>query len=288
MNRSFFALTTLVLLSSACSNEKPASAAQPHQKREGDVAPRAAVVTAPTSPYRTISVASGGRITGVVEFDGAFPADTVIQLTPEQTGCGQSVVDHRVERNGNRVSGAIVWITDIREGKALPIEKRFEIENEDCVILPRAQAVTTGGTLNVLSADVAMHTNRIVNVGTGELQALAPFNDNGQVVPFDKILTKPEELEITCELHPWTRAYVVVLDHPYFATSGQSGDFSIDGIPPGTYHLRAWHPVLGLVDQAVTVTAGGSANVSMKLPGEKAPATSTPAPETSPGRPKAS
>src|SRR6476659_3177600 len=66
MNRSFFALTTLVLLSSACSNEKPASAAQPHQKREGDVAPRAAVVTAPTQPYRAISVASGGKITGVV------------------------------------------------------------------------------------------------------------------------------------------------------------------------------------------------------------------------------
>jgi hypothetical protein len=79
----------------------------------------------------------------------------------------------------------------------------------------------------------------------------------------------------------------VVLDHPYFATSGTAGDFSIDGIPPGTYHLRAWHPVLGLVDQTVTVTAGGSANVSMKLPGENAPGTTAPAAQSS-GQPKAS
>jgi hypothetical protein len=272
MNRSLSAVGALLCLtlSLACSNEKPASAAQPKPKKEGDVAPRPSVVTVPAQPYRPTSVAAPGRITGSVEFDGVFPADTVFQLTSDQTGCGTSVVDHRVERAGNRVAGAVVWLTDIREGKPLPIERRFELENEDCVIIPRVQAVTTGGTLNVLSADVAMHSNRIINVGTGEVQAIAPFNDNGQVVPFDKLLTKPAELEVTCELHPWTKAYLVVLDHPYYAITGKAGDFSIDGIPAGTYHMRAWHPVLGLVDQTVTVAAGGTISAAMKLPGENA------------------
>jgi len=269
MNRSIIAFAVLSVLVSGCSGEKPASAAQPRKPKEGSVAPRAAVVAASAQPYRAISVASPGRIAGTVEFDGAFPADTVIQLTSDQTGCGQSVTDHRVERAGNRVAGVAVWLTDIREGKALPIERRFEIENEDCILFPRVQAVLAGGTLDVLSADVAMHTNRIIDVATGQLQALAPFNDNGQVVPFDKLLTKPAELEVTCELHPWTKAYVLVLDHPYFAMTGKAGDFSIDGVPPGTYHLRAWHPVLGLVDQTVTVGGGGVATVAMKLPGEK-------------------
>jgi hypothetical protein len=279
MNRGLFAVGAVLsmALSLACSNEKPASAAQPKPKKEGDVAPRPSVVTAPTQPYRPTSVAAPGKIAGTVEFDGAFPADTVFQLTSDQTGCGTSVVDHRVERSGNRVAGAVVWLTDIREGKPLPIERRFEIENEDCVIIPRVQAVITGGTLNVLSADVAMHSNRIINVGTGEVQAIAPFNDNGQVVPFDKLLTKPVELEVTCELHPWTKAYLVVLDHPYYATTGKAGDFSIDGIPAGTYHLRAWHPVLGLVDQTVTVAAGGTISAAMKLPGENAPPPAAPA-----------
>jgi hypothetical protein len=270
MNRSLFAVGALawLTLSLACSSEKPASAAQPHQKKEGDVAPRQSVVTPLAQPYRAISVAAPGRIAGSVEFDGAFPADTVFQLASDQTGCGTSVVDHRVERSGNRVAGVVVWLTDIRQGKPLPLERRFEIENEDCVLIPRVQAVTAGGTLNVISADIALHNNRIIDVGTGEVQAIAPFNDNGQVVPFDKLLSKPAELEITCELHPWTKAYLVVLDHPYYAVTGNAGDFSIDGIPAGTYHLRAWHPVLGLADQTVTVAAGGTISAGLKLPGE--------------------
>lgn len=282
MNRSIIALVAFsaALLLSGCSGEKPASAAPPRKPREGNVAPRPAVVSTPAQPYRTISVATPGRIMGTVEFDGAFPVDTVIHLTSDQTGCGQSVTDHLVERTGNRVAGVAVWLTDIREGKSVPIERRFELLNDDCVMIPRVQAVTTGGTLDVISADVAMHNNRIVDVATGELQAVAPFNDNGQVIPFDRVLSKPGELEVTCELHPWTRAYLLVLDHPYFAMTGKAGDFSIDGVPAGTYHLRAWHPVLGLIDQTVTVGAGGVANVEMKLPGENAPP--IPAPASSP------
>jgi len=271
MNRSILTLSLLlsaVAVASACSDEKKASAAQPVARKEGSVAPRVAVVTAPTAPYRVISVASPGRITGTVDFDGVFPADSVIQLTAQQAGCGQSVVDHRIDRTGTSVAGAAVWLTDIRQGRAADVDKRFELANEDCVFTPRVQTVMTGGTLNVISNDVAMHRDRIVDVATGELAAIAPFNDNGQVIPFDRLLTKTEELEVTCELHPWAKAYVLVFDHPYYAMTDNNGTFSLDGIPAGTYHLRAWHPVLGLVDQTVTVGAGAAATVALKLPGE--------------------
>ncbi|HLE57335.1 MAG TPA: hypothetical protein VJB15_09640 [Rhodothermia bacterium] len=274
MHRSRIALAVvcIIALGTSCSGDKPASAAQPRAKKEGSVPPRTPVVTAPAQPYRAVNVAFGGKIAGTVEFDGAFPSDSVIQMTADQAGCGQSVVDRRVDRSGNRVGGAVVWLTDIREGRGIPIERRFELENEDCVIEPRVQAVVAGGTLNVISADVAMHRNKIIDVATGEVEGIAPFNDNGQVVPFDQLLKKTAQLEIVCELHPWSKAYLIVLDHPYYAVSGKSGDFSIDGVPPGTYHLRAWHPALGFVDQAVTVSAGAQATVAMKLPGERAPA----------------
>jgi hypothetical protein len=266
------------LLVSGCSGEKPASAAQPRMPKEGSIAPRPAVVTAPALPYRAISVTTPGRIVGTVEFDGVFPPDTVIHPASDQQGCPPSVTDHRVERTGRRIAGVAVWLTDIREGKPLPIERRFELLNDDCVLVPRVQVVNAGGTLDVLSADVAMHSNRIVDVASGELQAVAPFNDNGQVIPYDRVLSKPAELEVTCELHPWTRGYILVLDHPYFAMTGKGGDFSIDGVPAGMYHLRAWHPILGLVDQTLTVSSAGVATVAMKLPGENAPALPAPAP----------
>lgn len=279
MNRSRIALAVIcvIALGNACSGDKPASAAQPREKREGSVPPRPPVVTTPAQPYRAVNVSAGGKIAGIIEFDGAFPADSVIQLTADQAGCGQSVVDRRVDRTGKRVAGAAVWLTDIREGRAIPLERRFVLENEDCVIVPRVQTVVAGGTLNMVSADVVMHRNKIIDVATGEVVGIAPFNDNGQVVPFDGLLKKTAQLEVVDELHPWSKAHLIVLDHPYHAVSGKSGDFRIDGIPPGTYHLRAWHPALGLVDETVTVSAGGQTNLALKLAGDRAPAGVLPA-----------
>ena len=77
MNRSRIALAVILViaLGTACSGDKPASAAQPAARKEGSVPPRPAVVATPAQPYRAVNVAAGGRITGTVEFDGAFPAD---------------------------------------------------------------------------------------------------------------------------------------------------------------------------------------------------------------------
>src|SRR4029078_9365712 len=109
--------------------------------------------------------------------------------------------------------------------------------------------------------------------GTGELEAIAPFNDNGEVVPFDSLITGTEQLEVTCELHPWAKAHILVFDHPYFATSEKTGTFAIDDIPPGTYHVKAWHPLLGVAEQSVTIAAGQPVSVALKL--GSAPATAT-------------
>lgn len=266
-----WAICTLVV--SGCSSETKASAAQPRvEKKEGSVPPRVAVVTASATPYRAVAVAGGGSIQGTVDFDGVIPRDTVIQLGPEHIGCGRSIVDEQVQNSGTRIGGAVVWLADIREGKPLGTQRRFELSNADCAITPRVQGVFAPGTLNVTSEDVAMHRNRIINVATGETEAIAPFNDNGEVVPFDRLLTKPSQYEVTCDLHPWSKAWILVYDHPYYSVSSRTGAFSIDNVPAGTYRLKAWHPVLGVVEQSVTVTSGQNTNVVLKLAGEAAAA----------------
>ena len=272
------AVLMLTAVLSSCSTDKKADAAQPPKAKEGSVAPRPTVVSAPSSAYRATTVVNGVRLTGTIDFDGALPADTVIQLPPDALGCGQRITDHRVDRTGTRIGGAIVWLTDIRSGKPLPVGRRYELANEDCMLTPQVQAVVSPATLNFASEDVALHRDRIVNVGTGELEAIAPFNDNGEVVPFDSLLTGTEQLEVTCEMHPWSKAHILVFDHPYFATSEKSGTFAIDDIPPGTYHVKAWHPLLGVAEQSVTISAGQPASVSLKL------AAISPAPAPSTGR----
>ena len=47
------------------------------------------------------------------------------------------------------------------------------------------------------------------------------------------------------------RAYVNVVEHPYFAVSDASGAFSIPNLPAGEYTVEAWHEKLGVQTQAV-------------------------------------
>ncbi|HET6761323.1 MAG TPA: carboxypeptidase regulatory-like domain-containing protein [Gemmatimonadaceae bacterium] len=278
MPRRFFGFSIILVASLACSRDDTASAKTRNGARSyaDAVPPRPAVVTPPSQPYRVVPVTTGGAISGIVELEGSAPVAAVIRPTVDQNVCGSSIVERNVRLSGPRVGGAIVWITDIRSGKAFPLERRFELANTNCTLDPYVQAISTQGTLNVSNDDKTMHTNRFINVGTGELVGIAPFNDDGEVVPLD-VFREPAQIEVVSDRHPWTRAWIAVLDHPYYAQTAASGAFSIDGIPPGRYLVRAWHPGLGVADDSVTVPAGQQVSVAFRIR-PKPSATGAPAP----------
>jgi hypothetical protein len=61
-------------------------------------------------------------------------------------------------------------------------------------------------------------------------------------------------------------AFVGVLDHPLFATSGADGTFEIKDVPAGSYTIEAWHEAAGAQTMQVTVTddAPATADFSFK------------------------
>jgi carboxypeptidase family protein len=65
-----------------------------------------------------------------------------------------------------------------------------------------------------------------------------------------------------CDVHGWMNAYVGVLDHPYFAVTGDNGSFELKGLPPGTYTIEAWHERLGTKTQSVTLGAKESKDLN--------------------------
>jgi hypothetical protein len=265
MLRRFFGLSIITAMALACARDDTASAHPRDGGRSADaVAPRPAVIAASSQPYRIVPVTAGGAITGTVDFDGTGPVPEVVRPSVDLNVCGSSIVQKNVTLLGTRVAGAVVWLTDIRSGKAFPLERRFELTNDKCTLDPFVQVMSTNATLNVGNDDRTLHTNRFINVGTGDIAALAPFNDDGEVVPVDRF-KEPAEIEVVCEQHPWTHAWLAVLDHPYYAQSSASGTFTIDGIPAGRYRIRAWHPGLGPADDSVTVVAGQQVNVAFRI-----------------------
>src|SRR5437764_7691827 len=150
MLRRSLGLSILVFAVVSCARDDTASAHPRKGSQDDDgLPPRPSVIAVPSAPYKVAAVAGGGTVTGSVEFEGTAPVPEIIRPSVDQNVCGNSIVQKNVALSGARVGGAVVWITDIRSGKAFPVDRRFELTNDNCVFDPFVQGITTNGTLNV-------------------------------------------------------------------------------------------------------------------------------------------
>jgi len=250
----------LGLLSCSGDPSHTAQARTPHRTSAG-------AIELPSVTYRPVALGSVGTITGTVEIDGSAPADSTVTPTRDGEPCGTAYPDSSVIVRGNALANVVVWLSDVKEGKTLPIERRTEIVNEDCRLTPRVQAVVAGTTVNVRNEDRLAHTTRFMRGGAGgDTIASVPLTDDGQVVPNEHLAAKAGMIAAACVQHPWTRGYIAVFESPYFAVTDESGAFHIDSVPPGKYHLLAWHERgEAQVERDVEVSATGTSRVDIKL-----------------------
>jgi uncharacterized protein (DUF2141 family) len=75
----------------------------------------------------------------------------------------------------------------------------------------------------------------------------------------------PQLIKVKCDAHEWMHAWIWEFDHPYFATTGDDGKFTIKDVPPGTYTLVAWQEAAGEKSMSVTVTAGKTVTADIQL-----------------------
>src|ERR1017187_1132849 len=61
--------------------------------------------------------------------------------------------------------------------------------------------------------------------------------------------------------HPWMRAFLSVVSHPFFAVTGEDGGFTLRGVPPGNYTVEAIQEKFGRKTAQVTVAAHESKTV---------------------------
>ena len=70
--------------------------------------------------------------------------------------------------------------------------------------------------------------------------------------------------------HPWEKAYVGVLRHPFFAVTDKLGNYEIRGLPPGTYKLVVWHEAFGEQEVELTLAPGETRRVDFIFEASKA------------------
>ena len=85
------------------------------------------------------------------------------------------------------------------------------------------------------------------------------------------LFDQPGIAALGCNIHDNMAAWVVVVETPYYGLSGADGKLNLARLPPGSYHLRTWHPGLApgvpALDQPVLITASGSTQAQVKVAG---------------------
>lgn len=234
-------------------------------ERDTARAGRTAAIAATAGRYRAEPIPAPGRVTGTIRIGGDVPADTVVRPTSDAEVCGSAFLDASLDRGDRTLGGAVVWLEGVAAGKPMPLVRRYDVTHDRCRLVPRVQGAVVGGTLNIRSLDRTTHRTRITRAGDFEPLAVVTETEDGQVVPVERVLDAPGPLELTCAAHPWTRAFVAVFDHPYFAVTAREGGFEIDSVPPGTYTLKVWHERFPPVARQITVAANGVEVIDLEL-----------------------
>ncbi|MFL6334728.1 MAG: hypothetical protein ACJ754_15565 [Pyrinomonadaceae bacterium] len=255
---ALFAALCLLAFAAACSrNADDAEDAE----SSGDDSAEVANLT----PYKP-NPAQEGSIAGTVSFNGAAPEKAPISMTADPV-CAAANPDAHAEDlvvNGDKLANVLVYIKEGKVGDKnlssysfAPGSQPVTLDQHGCHYVPHVQAVQVNQTLNIINSDQTSHNinfdaklNEKFNQGQGP-----------QAAPIIKQLKRPETVvPVKCNQHPWMRAYVGVLPHPFFAVTDASGKFEIKGVPAGTYTLVAWHEKDQKgITQSVTVSAGGAA-----------------------------
>lgn len=208
-------------------------------------------------PMAAHSNAHAATLTGKVAFQGTAPAAQTIKADADPR-CklmhpnGITADDVIVNPNGT-LKNVFVYVKEGLAGKSFEAPKTSVVfDQKGCQYNPKIFGIQVNQPLEIVNSDDTLH-----NVHALPLNS-QPFNLGMPIkgMKIKRVFTKPEVMvKIKCEVHPWMRAYAGVLDHPFFAVTGDDGAFEIKDLPPGQYVLEAWHEKYGTADQTVTVTA---------------------------------
>jgi hypothetical protein len=217
-----------------------------------------------SAAYETVTVTNGGTIDGVISLAGAAPAGATLKVTKNQDYCGVSIPDPTYTIGaGGGLENVIVYLKDITKGKAAPAEP-IALVNEHCMFSPRVQGAMVGESVKISSNDTVLHNTHPQNAETNATiyNVALPFKGFSVTKPLPG---SPGLIKIKCDAHEWMHAWIMELEHPYDATTGADGHFTIKDVPPGTYTLVAWHEAAGEKSESVVVAAGQTAKSKITL-----------------------
>jgi plastocyanin len=228
---------------------------------------------APAAPAAAaVDPATAATVNGTISFEGAAPANAGIKMNADPVCMKENPTPQTQETymvKDGKLGNVFVFIQEgLGDRKFTAPTEAVVLDQKGCRYHPHVFGLMVGQPMTILNSDPTLHNIHAIPGTNSEFNTAQPI----QNMKTEHIFTAKEEKVVVpfkCDVHGWMNAYAGVLDHPYFAVTGEDGKFSIKGLPPGTYKLSAWHEKAGTKTIDVTVAAKETkedANFSFSAP----------------------
>jgi hypothetical protein len=245
--------------SAACGGSEPA-------KPSG-----APPTTSAAAPAAAPAAGGSGSISGKVAFEGAPPAAEKVKLNADPKCAamhkeGLERVAVKVKDGG--VAEVLVYVKGGVKGSFPVPTEAVLLDQQGCDYHPHMVVMRAGQPLKIRNSDDTLHNIHPRPQANTEFNIGQPRKGMESLREGDKGFSKPEVMiPVGCDVHPWMRAYISVLEHPFYAVTKDDGTFEIKGLPDGEYEVEAFHGKLKGQTQKVTVQGGQAATANFSYKG---------------------
>ncbi len=206
-----------------------------------------------------------GTLKGRFVYSGNAPAPVELKTDKDVEVCGKHklVNEELMVAADKGVANVVVFVRDKSvkvhpEAAAAAKSTKVVLDNKDCRFEPHVAFVQAGQSLLVKNSDPVGHNSNIATLKNSPSNNLIPAGGEATLT-FKAAEAIPAQ--VTCNIHPWMKAWLVVRDNPYAAVSGPDGSFEIAHLPVGELELQLWHEKAGYIGE---ITVGGKAEKTAK------------------------
>ncbi len=230
----------------------------------------ASVAAAPAAVARAASAGSAS-LTGKVAFEGTAPAAEKVKLNADpkcaamhKDGLSRSAI--KVTDGG--LAEVLIYVKSGVKGTFPVPTEAVLLDQNGCDYSPHMLVMRAGQSLRIRNSDDTLHNIHPRPQVNPEFNIGQPRKDMESVREGEKGFSKPEiMIPVGCDVHPWMRAYISVLENPFFTVTKEDGTFEIKGLPAGEYEVEAFHGKLKAQSQKVTVKDAEAASLNFTYKG---------------------
>ncbi len=233
--------------------------------------------------YDVMEVTNGATLAGQVTLTAPPPPSRHFAVRKGVEVCGAERVLTKVDVRNGMVKGAIIALEGVEKGKPFASHQEqavgqgrgafhyrggnrlnLSVQLKKCSFGPFTGVMMADDAVQFVNHDSIKHTlhtyalkgRTVKMLKTVHAQSLAAESQTKKTFPAQR-LRHARAVALTCDRHDFMENWLYVARNPYYAISDKAGHFTIDRIPPGEYLMVAWHPVLGMKEQRVTLTPHG-------------------------------